>query len=145
MKHKYLINMQPGVSSETSTGIRVLRKSIGFDKATWVLLILALISSSVNIAQNIGSVFKLVSPTTPRDLSRPSQFIGLDELTFDSNAEKDLEIVTFPPLLQQIDQQRPDYVSSDDPRRRFTHFGTISPEDRQLLITNSVSYFSFLY
>lgn len=50
-----------------------------------------------------------------------------------------LECLTFPTLLQQVDSEKPDLASSDDPKRYMTKtFGTISPEDRPFYLSSSV-------
>jgi len=46
---------------------------------------------------------------------------------------------SFPTLLQQIDYNNPNFVYPNDPRRYRSYFGVISPEDRPLYISSSVS------
>lgn len=54
-------------------------------------------------------------------------------------------MATFAGVIAQIDRSRPKYVYPDDPRRRSTYFGTVSPEDRNVLATNQArSTFTFL-
>lgn len=45
-------------------------------------------------------------------------------------------MATFPGVVGQIDRTRPKYVSPVDSRRKFTYFGTVSPEDRNFLANN---------
>ena len=79
-------------------------------------------------------------------LRRPNPFIGLDTLDYGNSAAFDnLNFSTFPTVLQKIDRDRPKFVYPDDPRRKFTQFGTISPEDRHFFVSNSVRPINSLY
>ncbi|KAF8502517.1 hypothetical protein JB92DRAFT_2973110 [Gautieria morchelliformis] len=91
---------------------------------------------------NLLLPFITPSPPTPASLPRPNQFIGLESINYTSHAfPKDTKITTFPWVLARIDRTRPDTVveGNVDPRRKFTYFGTVSPEDRQLVATNEIS------
>jgi len=48
-------------------------------------------------------------------------------------------VITFPTLLQQVDRKSPGKVFPEDPRRYRSSFGTLSPEDRPLYVSSSVS------
>jgi len=78
--------------------------------------------------------------TDPRTLRMPNQYYGLDT-TLDGGAPSlsNSSVITFPGLLQQITQGDPNYVYPDDPRRYRSDFGTLSPEDRPLYVSASVS------
>ncbi|KAJ7578714.1 hypothetical protein C8J56DRAFT_868963 [Mycena floridula] len=85
-------------------------------------------------------------PFSPADLSRwdlstlrrPSQYIRFNEVsrpavpvpkTFDN----------FPFLIGPLDSTTPKAALNDDPRRYMSHIGTLSPEVRNVVVTNTVS------
>lgn len=80
---------------------------------------------------------KFGTPHTLKTIRRPNQFIGLDKVERGQ--------VTYPPfanypaLLTQVDASNPNYVYSDDPLRWKTSRGSISPDDRRVLLTATVS------
>lgn len=89
-----------------------------------------------------------LSPTTL--LRRPSQFGGLSQINYSDPLLHDhfsnLSLTTFPTLIQPISGTEPErifYVEANDPRRKFTKFGTISPEDRRLFISEEMKVRSF--
>ncbi|RDB27072.1 hypothetical protein Hypma_005038 [Hypsizygus marmoreus] len=72
-------------------------------------------------------------------LPRPNQFIGLERINYTKHPFPNVKMATFAGVIAQIDRSRPKYVSPVDPRRRSTYFGTVSPEDRNVLATNQIS------
>jgi hypothetical protein len=72
-------------------------------------------------------------------LPRPNQFIGLERINYTKYPFPDDKIATFGGVIAQIDRSRPKFVYPVDPRRRSTYFGTVSPEDRNVLATNQIS------
>ena len=69
-------------------------------------------------------------------LPRPNQFIGLERINYTKHAFPNVKMATFAGVIAQIDRSRPNFVYPVDPRRRSTYFGTVSPEDRNVLATN---------
>ncbi|KZV68535.1 hypothetical protein PENSPDRAFT_582324 [Peniophora sp. CONT] len=49
------------------------------------------------------------------------------------------QLSNYPSLLTQVDSSHPAKVFQDDPRRLTTAVGTISPEDRRVLVTETIS------
>jgi len=93
-----------------------------------------------NLAVCLYLLFTQEHPIDPRTLRMPDQFYGLDK-SFDSGAPwlSNTTVITFPTLLQQISQEEPSKVYPDDPRRYRSGFGTLSPEDRPLYVSSSIS------
>jgi len=50
-----------------------------------------------------------------------------------------LSFINYPILLAQINKNEPKKVYSDDPRAHMTWKGMISPEDRQVVVSKTVS------
>ncbi|KAJ8091787.1 hypothetical protein PM082_021022 [Marasmius tenuissimus] len=71
-------------------------------------------------------------------LRRPSPFIGMDNITRPVPAVH-REFVNFPQVIQQVDAQQPKFVYDDDPLRYMSGRGLVSPEDRRVQVTPSVS------
>ncbi|KZT33314.1 hypothetical protein SISSUDRAFT_1089399 [Sistotremastrum suecicum HHB10207 ss-3] len=72
-------------------------------------------------------------------LRRPSQFIGLDRANFSREYALDFHIKAFPSVLTQISRVERNKVFEDDPKRQFTRFGTISPDDKHFVVTEEIS------
>jgi len=78
-------------------------------------------------------------------LRRPTQFISLSSIPYAthpllSSHFLNLTLTTFPIIVQPISHSAPNrvfYEESADPKRQFTRFGTISPEDRRILVNAS--------
>ncbi|KAF9457242.1 hypothetical protein BDZ94DRAFT_1240922 [Collybia nuda] len=77
-------------------------------------------------------------------LPRPNQFIGLERINYTKHPFPNVKMATFAGVIAQIDRSQPKYVYPVDPRRRSTYFGTVSPEDRNVLATNQASS-SFIF
>ena len=71
-------------------------------------------------------------------LPRPNQFIGLERINYTKYPFPNDKIATFAGVIAQVDRSRPKYIYPVDPRRRSTYFGTVSPDDRNVLATNQV-------
>ena len=69
-------------------------------------------------------------------LPRPNQFVGLERINFTKHPFPEVTIPTFAGVIAPIDRDRPNFVYPPDPRRRSTYFGTVSPDDRNVLATN---------
>ncbi|KAJ7585127.1 hypothetical protein C8J56DRAFT_829377 [Mycena floridula] len=68
-------------------------------------------------------------------LRRPSQFIGLAPyLNFSPTS-----FLSYPLVLSPVDETRPSVVLNNDPKRHLSSIGTISPEDRQLRVSRTIS------
>ena len=72
-------------------------------------------------------------------LPRPNQFIGLERINYTKHPFPNDKIATFAGVIAQIDRSRPKFIYPVDPRRRSTYFGTVSPDDREVLATNQAS------
>lgn len=87
-----------------------------------------------------------ITPSSPdyfngQTLPRPNQFIGLENIDRNrSDFEKPKPFANWASILTQVNVKQPDYVYPDDTRRRFSHVGTISPDDKQFLVNDSVSW-----
>ena len=83
--------------------------------------------------------------SSPTKLRLADQFYGLSKTMPDGAPWlQNTSIITFPTILQQIDLSDPNFISpqADDPRRYITEYaGIVSPEDRHLYVTRSVSHF----
>jgi hypothetical protein len=82
-------------------------------------------------------------------LRRPSQFIGLSSLNFSSypsSQHPPHKLITFASLLLPLHRPQPGSGTKEKPelkidsRAHFTRFGTISPEDRPLFVSNPDNY-----
>lgn len=78
-------------------------------------------------------------------LPRPNQFIGLERINFTKHPFPDVTIATFAGVIAQVDRSRPNFVYPVDPRRRSTYFGTVSPDDRNVLATNQACLILYYY
>ncbi|KAF9464587.1 hypothetical protein BDZ94DRAFT_1161693 [Collybia nuda] len=109
-------------------------------------LIICLICTTINILLTARLEFSNPTPPQPASLSshyinhlrRPSQYIRFDEINRPSPPIPK-QFVNYPILLTQIDASDKRKVFEDDPRRRMTHIGTISPGDKRVLVTNRIS------
>ncbi|KAH9478941.1 hypothetical protein JR316_0009404 [Psilocybe cubensis] len=72
------------------------------------------------------------------NLKRPSPFIGLEKLRRPSPPEP-RTLLNYPEVIAQIDAQYPKKVFDDDPKRYMSHTGYVSPEDRRVAISPSIS------
>ncbi|EPQ55669.1 hypothetical protein GLOTRDRAFT_115949 [Gloeophyllum trabeum ATCC 11539] len=80
---------------------------------------------------------KFGTPHTLKTIRRPNQFIGLDKV--ERGQVTYTPFANYPALLTQVDASNPNYVYSDDPLRWKTSRGSISPDDRRVLLTATVS------
>jgi len=86
--------------------------------------------------------FRRESHSDPRTLRMPNQFYGLNQtFTEEPTAPwlSNTSVITFPTLLQQITREDISYIYPEDPRRYRSRFGTLSPEDRPLYVSSSIS------
>lgn len=77
------------------------------------------------------------------NLRRPSQFIGFDQIQRQT-PPLPRQFNNYPILLAQVDAADPDKVFEQDLRRYMAHVGTIEPEDKRVLVTQSVSHLNFI-
>jgi len=107
--------------------------------AKWPAILATL--TVLNAIISIALFFLIQTPAIPpRQLRMPSQFNGLARTIKEGTPWlSNTSIVAFPTLLQQVDQNRPSYVYPEDPRRHLSLFGTLSPEDRQLYVSPTIS------
>jgi len=87
------------------------------------------------------SFFPSRSQESTQILRRPTQFISLSSIPYSTHPLlsphfSNITLTTFPTIVQPIYRFEPNHVfyeESADPRRQFTRFGTISPEDRRVV------------
>lgn len=93
---------------------------------------LLLITFSLGSSSQVG-----LSPQSTVGLRRPSVYYGLD--TVPRNMSEVLHpLQTWPSLLAQISVASPTKVFPQDSARYMSTEGTVSPEERHLLLTNEV-------
>ncbi|SJL04983.1 uncharacterized protein ARMOST_08354 [Armillaria ostoyae] len=71
-------------------------------------------------------------------LRRPTPFIGFDNITRPFPPVP-RELINFPQVVQQINEERPGFVYDDDPLRYMSRRGLVSPEERRVQTTDKVS------
>ncbi|OBZ67428.1 hypothetical protein A0H81_12746 [Grifola frondosa] len=71
-------------------------------------------------------------------LRRPSQYIGLDEIARPSPPIP-RQFDNYPILITQVDSAHREKVFDDDARAYMSRIGTITPEDRRVHVSNTVS------
>lgn len=72
-------------------------------------------------------------------LPRPNPYIGLERVRRNRTIRL-APIVNFGPVLTQVSSEKPDRIFPDDVRRYFDPAaGTISPDDRRIVVNNTVS------
>jgi len=74
-------------------------------------------------------------------LRRPNQYIGFDEIPRPTPPVS-RQLATYPILLSLVDAASPDTVFRDDFATGMFHSGTITPDDRRVRVTPTVSPFS---
>ncbi|KAJ7670411.1 hypothetical protein B0H14DRAFT_3909505 [Mycena olivaceomarginata] len=117
-----------------------------WDSSIVLALIACLLCTGINVGLAVSSnVFKPAAPSlssiTRKDvgsLRRPSQFIRFDEIKRPFPPEPK-QLLNYPLLVSQIDESEKGRVFEDDTRRYLSPIGTISPEDRRVLVTNKIS------
>ena len=75
-------------------------------------------------------------------LPRPNQYIGLDEIQRPVPPVS-RQLNTYPILLSLVDAASPDTVFDDDFAAQMVHSGFITPDDRRVRVTSTVSPFKF--
>lgn len=73
-------------------------------------------------------------------LRRPNQYIGFDEISRPTPPIS-RQLTTYPILLSLVDAASPDTVFDDDFAMKMVHSGTITPDDRRVRVTPTVSLF----
>ncbi|KAG9221717.1 hypothetical protein CCMSSC00406_0005630 [Pleurotus cornucopiae] len=85
-----------------------------------------------------SNAYPIVTYKDIQSLRRPSQFIRFDEIKRPSPPVHK-EFNNYPILMTQVDAAQKDKVFEDDVKRYMTTIGTISPRDRRVLITDTIS------
>ena len=73
-------------------------------------------------------------------LPRPNQYIGFDNIPRPTPPVS-RQLITYPILLSLVDAASPDTVFDDDFAAQMVHTGTITPDDRRVRVTPTVSPF----
>jgi hypothetical protein len=110
-----------------------------------VALVVCVLCTAINVALAISSTMFTpallpLSSITRKDINRlrrPSQFIRFDQIIRPSPPIPK-QFHNYPILLNQIDAGDRNKVFPDDPKRHLSSIGTISPEDRRVLVTEKV-------
>ncbi|KAF5387240.1 hypothetical protein D9757_006877 [Collybiopsis confluens] len=71
-------------------------------------------------------------------LRRPSPFVGMADITRPV-PPMPRSIINHPQAIALVDAERPGLVFDDDPLRYMSHSGTVSPEERKVHVTKSIS------
>ncbi|KLO16596.1 hypothetical protein SCHPADRAFT_887665 [Schizopora paradoxa] len=98
-------------------------------------------NSSLSAASTTLDRTDLISAFRSEDISklrRPSQFIRFDEIQRPSPPIP-RQFDNHPILIAQVDRDRPDHVFGEVTRQYMASPGTITPEDRRVLVTPSIS------
>ncbi|PSR83172.1 hypothetical protein PHLCEN_2v377 [Hermanssonia centrifuga] len=118
------------------------RSSFGY----WALAICVL-CTAINLVTTFTVPFSSTPPAKPmgsltandvRLLRRPSQYIGLEKVVRPSPPEPK-SFWIYPIVLAPIDNADKSKVFDDDPKRYASQIGTITPEIRRVLVTDTVS------
>ncbi|KAJ7622538.1 hypothetical protein FB45DRAFT_753490 [Roridomyces roridus] len=108
-------------------------------------LVVCLLCTGVNIVLSTQHLitppritpFSLTRADIPR-LRRPSQFIRFDEIKRPLPVQPK-QLTNYPIVVAQIDEANKGRVFEVDTKRYLSPIGTISPEDRRVLLTNEIS------
>jgi len=122
-----------------------VQRPLSFSLSFWAIIV-SLLSVCVNCAIFLASSnlpacvdpMKSVTHENIHLLRRPNPFIGMDNITRPVPPIH-REFVNFPQVIQQVDAQQPKFVYDDDPLRYMSSRGLVSPEDRRVQVTPSVS------
>ena len=82
----------------------------------------------------------LITRQNIHHLRRPNQYIGFDEIQRPIPPVS-RQLTTYPILLSLVDAASPDTVFDDDFAMQMVHSGTITPDDRRVRVTPTVSPF----
>ncbi|KAH9484722.1 hypothetical protein JR316_0001622 [Psilocybe cubensis] len=69
-------------------------------------------------------------------LKRPSPFIGLEKIQTSTSPRT---LINYPQVIAQIDASNPRRIFDDDPKRYMSFTGYVSPEDRRVMVSPSIS------
>ena len=109
---------------------------------------ICILCTLINLGTTIWSPPKLsASPSTPplasitpndvRLLRRPNQYIGLEKVTRPSPPEPK-SFTNYPIVILPIDSANPRKVFDHDPKRHSSQVGVITPEERRVVVTDTV-------
>lgn len=112
--------------------------AVPMSRLSKIATFLAIICTTFNLVYLAYMAIPVILHREPdlASLPRPNQFIGLERINYTKHAFPNVKMATFAGVIAQIDRSRPKFVYPVDPRRRSTYFGTVSPEDRNVLATN---------
>jgi len=108
--------------------------------------LIALLSTFVNIYISFSTTrTTTIDSQSIQNRRRPSQFTTLSYIPYGSHPLLsdqfgNLTLTTFPTFIQTVSRSQPNrvyYNECTDPRRKFTRFGTISPEDRRIVVSEA--------
>jgi len=74
------------------------------------------------------------TPTSYDSRNRPSRFINLNGVNYTHTIHDGSESRTYPQVMTQIDGSRPAYAYPEDPHRILVGLGTVTTDDRQLVL-----------
>lgn len=122
--------------------VRQKRSSLG----SWAMAVCVLCT-----VINLGTTFwsppaypaaaqKPLSAYTPNDvrlLRRPNQYVGLEKVQRPTPPEP-RNFTNYPLVILPIDSANPKKVFDHDPKRHSSQVGTITPEERRVVVTDTV-------
>ncbi|KAF8155878.1 hypothetical protein B0H34DRAFT_675988 [Crassisporium funariophilum] len=111
---------------------------------SWAVII-CLVCTIVNCILTFSDDFPaIINPIFSVDrnqynnLRRPSPFIGLEKIKRPAHPTP-RTLINYPQIIAQVDSANKHKVFDDDPKRFMSHTGFVSPEDRRVKITKTVS------
>jgi len=134
---KLSTTVDKSISSWPPSPLNVL--AVLFCVACTTLNLYLSIAYPTSIVQNSGANLRTFSRNKYNNLRRPSPFIGFDEISRPSPPTP-RSLINYPMILALVNASNPGQVFDDDPKRHLTSTGSVSPEEKLLMITNSVCF-----
>lgn len=85
---------------------------------------------------------RAVSRDQYNTLRRPSPFIGFEDISR-SSPPIPRTLINYPATIALVNSSQPEQIFNDDPKQHMTATGTVSPEERLVLLSKTVSFFSY--
>lgn len=123
--------------SVSATSIAVVLLCAACTAINWYLCIAYPLISGKLSATDLRSVSREQYST----LRRPSPFIGFEGISR-SSPPISRTLINYPATIALVNSSRPEQIFSDDPKQHMTATGSVSPEERLVMLTNTVCYFS---
>ena len=85
---------------------------------------------------------RAVSRDQYNTLRRPSPFIGFEDISR-SSPPIPRTLINYPATIGLVNSSHPEQIFSDDPKQHMTATGTVSPEERIVMLSKTVSFFYY--